>query len=158
MNILLPLSITLALETGIYMILKHKDLKLFIAVTVMNLILNPAMNIVLLNIANQYYWLFLSIFEVSTVLIESLIVFLFIRKNYAITLLFAFLANLLSFIVGLSLFFLYETKIAIIIVTSLFFIVYFVIFGIVFSSFLSNYHNRNHNCGGNNAMDSDKSH
>lgn len=158
MNFLLPLSITLALETGIYMILKHKDLKLFIVVTIMNLILNPMMNLILLNIPNNYYWLSLSLFEIATVFIESLIVFLFLRKNYAKTLLFAFLANLLSFAIGLSLFFLYETKIAIIVVTSLFFIVYFVTFGVVFSSFLSNYYDRHNNRSGDNSVEKNKSH
>lgn len=137
MNIVLPLAITLALETGVYMILKHRDLKLFIVVSIMNLILNLSMNIGLYFIKDEMtYWLILSISEVSTVLIESLIVYFFMRIKYLKVLLFAFLANLTSFLVGLLITPIYQTKIAAIVVCSLFFVIYLITFAFVFSSFM----------------------
>ena len=152
---LLPLSITLALEVGIYMILKHKDLKLFIVVAAMNFILNPLMNLGLYFIYDKtLYWITLSICEVATVFIESLIVYLFMRIKYAKVLLFAFIANLTSFLVGLALNFLFETRIAAIVVCSLFFVVYLVTFGVVLSSFLTN-RERNKDRHSDNTMEDD---
>ena len=103
-NILLPLVTTLLFETGIYMILKHRDLKLFLVVFGMNFVLNPLMNGALSRWGTGYstYWIIVAIGEAATVFIESLIVFLFMRFKYSRILLFAFLANLLSFLVGLA--------------------------------------------------------
>ena len=77
--VLFPLVTTLLIETGVYMILKHRDLKLFFVVTVMNLILNPTMNIVLIQFGDTpiKYWVILGVGEALTTLIESIIVFLF---------------------------------------------------------------------------------
>ena len=43
LSLIFPLAVTLVIETGVYMILKHRDLKLFLVVSMMNLILNPTM-------------------------------------------------------------------------------------------------------------------
>ena len=146
MNIILPLVMTLCLETGIYMILKHKDLKLFIVVSVMNLVLNPLMNIGLLQISDRtLYWVVLSIAEIATTFIESVVVYFFLKEKYLKVLLFAGIANALSFVVGLIFSFtpIYETKIAIIIVSSLFVVVYLVSYIITLSSSMSHYRDRN---------------
>lgn len=146
MTILLPLAITLALETGIYMILKHRDFKLLVVVSLLNIILNPLMNIGLCYITdNTLYWVILSLSEIATVLLEAAVITLIFKMRFTKVLLFAFLANLLSFSVGLILFFtpIYQTKIAAIIVTGLFFSVYLFTYGFTLTSFILNYRHRN---------------
>lgn len=135
--ILFPLVITLSIETGIYMILKHRDMKLFVVVSLMNVVLNISMNIVLTKCIHGefYYYLFLVIFEIATTMIESLIVWFFMKFKYLKTLLFAAIANAASLAVGLSLSFAYDTKITIIVLTSLFFAIYLATYIVVLVSF-----------------------
>ena len=148
MNIILPLTITLCLETGIYMILKHKDSRLFIVVSIMNLVLNPLMNIGLSQISDKtIYWIVLIASEIATTFIESLIVYFFLKEKYLKVLLFASIANIVSFVVGLIFFLtpIYETKIAILVVSSLFIAVYLLSYTITLISSVSHYRNRNNN-------------
>ena len=142
-SILFSLANTLLIETGIYMILKHRDLKLLLVVSIMNLVLNPAMNITFYFAIpdEKTYWIALAIAEVSTTLIESLIVFLFMRFKYPKTLLFAFLANVSSLAAGLLLRPVYETKTTIIVLTSLFFLGYLFTYIFVLVSFTRRYNN-----------------
>ena len=137
LSIIFPLAVTLVIETGLYMILKHRDLKLFLVVGVMNLVLNTTMNIVLLLCGDTQlkYWLILIIGEVSTTFIESLIVYLFIRFKYLEILLFAVIANLGSFLVGLALEPLFGNKTLLIIVTVVFLLIYIAIYLVVLISF-----------------------
>ena len=124
------------IETGIYMTIKHRDMKLFIVVSLLNLVLNPLMNVLLSwCIKEEYYWLFLSVFEIFTTLIESLVIWLFIKNKYLRILLFAILANSVSFGVGVALSFAFQTKITIIVLTSLFFTIYLITYLVVFFSF-----------------------
>ena len=137
LSIIFPLAVTLVIETGLYMILKHRDLKLFLVVGVMNLVLNTTMNIVLLLCGDTQlkYWLILIIGEVSTTFIESLIVYLFMRFKYPKILLFAVIANLGSFLVGLALEPLFGNKTLLIIVTVVFLLIYIAIYLVVLMSF-----------------------
>ena len=142
MLIILPLVITLALETGIYMILKHRDLKLFLVVSGLNIVLNPLMNVCLFALRGSgIYWLSVSTFEILTVLIESLIIFLIMKIKFPKVLLFSFLANALSFGVGISLSFVYQMKITPIIVGALFLSIY--IFTFIFTTlcYINDYKN-----------------
>ena len=137
LSIIFPLAVTLVIETGLYMILKHRDLKLFLVVGVMNLVLNTTMNIVLLLCGDTQlkYWLILIIGEASTTFIESLIVYLFMRFKYLKILLFAVIANLGSFLVGLALEPLFGNKTLLIIVTVVFLLIYIAIYLVVLISF-----------------------
>ncbi len=137
LSIIFPLAVTLVIETGLYMILKHRDLKLFLVVGVMNLVLNTTMNIVLLLCGDTQlkYWLILIIGEVSTTFIESLIVYLFMRFKYLKILLFAVIANLGSFLVGLALEPLFGNKILLIIATIIFLTCYIAIYLVVLIPF-----------------------
>ena len=137
LSIIFPLAVTLVIETGLYMILKHRDLKLFLVVGIMNLVLNSTMNIILLLCGDTQfkYWLILIIGEVSTTLIESLIVYLFMRFKYLKILLFAVIANLGSFLVGLALEPLFGNKTLLIIVTVVFLLIYIAIYLVVLISF-----------------------
>ena len=137
LSIIFPLAVTLVIETGLYMILKHRDLKLFLVVGVMNLVLNTTMNIVLLLCGDTQlkYWLVLIIGEVSTTFIESLIVYLFMRFKYLKILLFAVIANLGSFLVGLALEPLFGNKTLLIIATIIFLTCYIAIYLVVLISF-----------------------
>ena len=136
--VIFPLITTLLLETGIYMILKHRDLKLFFVVSIMNLVLNPTMNFILIIFGKDHlsYWLILGIGEVLTTLIESLIVFLFMRFKYLKILLFAVIANAVSFLVGLALDPVYDYQTALIVLMIVFALGYLVTYFVVFWSYL----------------------
>ena len=136
--ILFPLVTTLVLETGIYMILKHRDLKLFLVVSIMNLLLNPAMNIILTFFGDTAtkYWLILGIGEVLTTLIESLIVFVFFNFKYLKVLIFAVIANAVSFLVGLALDPVYDHVAILIVLFTLFILGYLATYLVVFLDFI----------------------
>ena len=138
LSILFPLSLTLVIETGLYMILKHRDLKLFLVVSIMNLFLNPTMNIVLLLFGDTAikYWIILSIGEVLTTLIESLVVYIFMKFKYLKILIFAVIANLASFLIGLAFEFLYENQTALIIATIVLLLGYIAIYLVILLSFI----------------------
>ena len=141
-SVLFSLSITLLIETGIYMILKHRDLKLLLIVSLLNLVLNPAMNLIVFYFAKDEvtYWVILSIYEVMTTLVESLVIFLLMKFKYLKTLLFAVLANASSFLIGLLLRPVYETKTTVIVLTSLFFLGYLFIYLFDLISFVHTNH------------------
>ena len=134
-NFLLSLSITLAIETGIYMILKHKDLKLFIIVSLMNMVLNLGMNIALHFAHDEAtYWILLTIFEVVTIVLESVILMLTMKFSFLRCLLFSIHANVISFAVGMLLLPVYEMKITPMILSVIFLLIYLVTFGVVLFS------------------------
>ena len=137
LSIVFPLAVTLVIETGLYMILKHRDLKLFLVVGIMNAILNPTMNIVLLLCGDTQlkYWIILIAGEILTTFIESLVVLFFMRFKYLKILLFAVIANLGSFLIGLALEPLYGNKTILIIVTVVFLLIYIAIYLVVLISF-----------------------
>ena len=67
MEIIFALAITLAIEVNLYMILDYKNLKLFVVVSIINIITNSSMNLILLTIRSDfYYYLILSIFDLRT--------------------------------------------------------------------------------------------
>ena len=133
LSIIFPLALTLVIETGLYMILKHRDLKLFLVVSIMNVVLNPIMNLILIHFGDTQlkYWLILSIGEISTTLIESLIVFMFMRFKYLKILLFAFIANLASFLIGLALQPLFENKVLLTIIAIVLLLGYIAIYLVI---------------------------
>ena len=147
MNILLPLSITLLFETSIYMILNYRSLKLFFVASLMNIILNVSMNLLLsLSMSLEEFVTLLVIYEVVTVFAESIILRITMRIKYWKTLVFSFLANATSFGVGLILnTYVYQHKIAAIIVCSAFFLLYLLLFVLVFFLFAKNREVRNQN-------------
>ena len=119
--ILFPLSLTLLIETIIYMFLKWGDIKLFVVASVANIVLNTTMNLILLSItdATAYYIVLIS-YEIGTTLVEALIITLFMRFKFWKTLLFAVLANGVSYLVGLLLQPVYQTRTTIIVLTIVF--------------------------------------
>ena len=125
LQILFPLAITLAIETPIYLLLKWRDLKLFVIVSVLNILLNVTMNISLMFISDvtAYYAVLIS-YEIITTLVESLIIFLLMKFKYWKVLLFAIAANIASFLVGYFLQPVYQTKITIIVLTVIFLFAY----------------------------------
>ena len=138
LSILFPLAVTLVIETGVYMILKHRDLKLFLVVSMMNLILNPTMNIVLFLFGTTpiNYYIILASSEVLTVIIESLIVFIFMKFKYPKIMLFAFIANLSSFLFGLATQFLYENRTLLIVFIILFLLGYMAMYLVILIPFI----------------------
>lgn len=124
-QILFPLAITLAVETAIYMLLKWGDLKLFIVASLLNLVLNPLMNILLGLTTNQTsYNVLLISYEIGTTILEGVIIILVCRFKPWKTMLFAFLANGASLLVGLVLQPVYQTRVTIIVLTIVFTLIY----------------------------------
>lgn len=136
--IIVPLLLTLFIETGLYMILKHRDLKLFLIVGIMNLLLNPTMNLLLWFFGDTQlnYWLILIVGEVLTTLIESLIVYLFMKFKYLKILLFAFIANVSSFLIGLAIEPIYDNKVVLLITSILCLLGYLISYAVVFVAFI----------------------
>ena len=130
LSILFNLAITLCIETWIYMLLNRSSLKLFIVASLMNLVLNTSMNIILTIFGkdNLSYWLILSIYEVMTTLVESLIIFFIFKFKYFKTLLIALIANVSSFLIGLVLGSIHSNLVLLIIFTSLFFLGYIALY------------------------------
>ena len=134
MEIILALAITLAIEVSLYMILDYKNLKLFVVVSIVNIITNSSMNLILLTIRSDfYYYLILSIFEVGVVFLEALVVTLILKYKYTSSLLFSFIANTSSFLVGLLINQIVKTNTAMIIAIIIFMVIYFTGF-IVFTT------------------------
>lgn len=126
MEIILALAITLAIEVNLYMILDYKNLKLFVVVSIINIITNSSMNLILLSTRSDfYYYLILSIFEVSVVFLEALVVTLILKYKYTSSLLFSFIANTSSFLVGLLINQIVKTNTAMIIAIIIFMVIYF---------------------------------
>lgn len=123
--ILFPLSLTLLIETIIYMFLKWGDIKLFVVASVANIVLNTTMNLILLSITDAIaYYIVLISYEIGTTLVEALIITLFMRFKFWKTLLFAVLANGVSYLVGLLLQPVYQTRTTIIVLTIVFLALY----------------------------------
>ena len=134
MEIILALAITLAIEVNLYMILDYKNLKLFVAVSIINVITNSSMNLILLTTRSDfYYYLILSIFEVSVVFLEALVVTLILKYKYTPSLLFSFIANTSSFLVDLLINQIVKTNTTVIIAIIVFMVIYFTGF-IVFTT------------------------
>lgn len=134
MEIILALAITLAIEVNLYMILDYKNLKLFVVVSIVNIITNSSMNLILLSTRSDfYYYLILSIFEVGVVFLEALVVTLILKYKYTSSLLFSFIANTSSFLVGLLINQIVKTNTAMIIAIIIFMVIYFTGF-IVFTT------------------------
>ena len=120
--ILFPLSLTLLIETVIYMFLKWGDIKLFLVVSIANLVLNTTMNFILLSISDiNTYNIVLISYEIGTTLLEALIIFLFMRFKFWKVLLFAIAANGASFLMGFLLRDVYQTRTTIVVLTIIFF-------------------------------------
>ena len=131
MEIILALTITLAIEVNLYMILDYKNLKLFIVVSIINIITNSSMNLILLTTRNDfYYYLILSIFEVSVVFLEALVVTIILKYKYTSSLLFSLIVNVSSFLMGLLINQIVKTNTAVIIAIIVFMVIYFIGFGI----------------------------
>ena len=153
MEFLLSLAVTLAAETGTYIIFRHKSLKLFFVVSLLNLILNPLMNIWLRYAQyRETYYFVLALAEVATILIESVFIYPFIKEKYLKVLLYSLIANFASFIIGFIFSFtsIYETVMTVYIVTVTFVVIYFLLYLFILLSFISNYKKNSNRCDSGN--------
>ena len=138
MFIILPLSITLAVETIIYLSFFRFSKKIFIITSISNIVLNVAMNFGLFYVNDQIvYWTILSLVEITTVVIESLVIFVIGHQKYLKSLLVSLAANVTSFLIGLAFFLAYEMRITPIVVACVFFFIYLLEF--VYTFFLHSY-------------------
>ena len=94
MSIVIALMITLAIEVNIFIFLKRDNIFLWLVASIMNVILNVGMNVF-------WYWFTLSIYEIATLIIEGLIIFLIFKYKFFKCLLVSLIANVTSFLVGL---------------------------------------------------------
>lgn len=100
-NILFAMSLTLLIEPFLLWIVSKRNNKIFFTTFTMNSITNPTMNILLYLVSPNEYYVYLFIFEICTVILETLIIFIINKTDLVKTLLYVFLANLVSFIFGM---------------------------------------------------------
>lgn len=125
MNIIFPLCTTLAVETGIYMILKHRSIKLFLLVSIMNAIFHTGINIMLSSLEGNYvYYIVLAFAEFALIYVESTILYLTLNEKYIKVIGISCLANLASLLITFICRGLYQTKVAIYIVMGVFIAIY----------------------------------
>jgi hypothetical protein len=102
MSIVIALMITLAIEVNIFIFLKRDNIFLWLVASIMNVILNVGMNVLLYFMPTTFwYWFTLSAYEISTLVIEGLIIFLIFKYKFFKCLLVSLIANTASFLVGL---------------------------------------------------------
>ena len=102
MEIILALMITLAIEVNIYIFLDKKNIFLWLASTIMNIVLNVSMNSLIYLVTSEYgQIIYLICFEIGTFIVEALILFLIFKYKLWKCFLFAFIANAASLIIGL---------------------------------------------------------
>lgn len=101
MSIVIALMITLAIEVNIFIFLKRDNIFLWLVASIMNVILNVGMNVLLYFMPTTFwYWFTLSVYEISTLIIEGLIIFLIFKYKFFKCLLVSLIANAASFLVG----------------------------------------------------------
>ena len=102
MSIVIALMITLAIEVNIFIFLKRDNIFLWLVASIMNVILNVGMNVLLYFMPTTFwYWFTLSVYEIATLIIEGLIIFLIFKYKFFKCLLVSLIANIASFLVGL---------------------------------------------------------
>lgn len=102
LSLLFPLSITLLIEPLVSSLSKRFSFFVMITSFVVNLFSNLSMNIVLSFQQDvTIYNIILYSWEIGTVILETLIIFSINKTGFLKTLLFVFLANLASFLIGL---------------------------------------------------------
>ena len=102
MSIVIALMITLAIEVNIFIFLKRDNIFLWLVASIMNVILNVGMNVLLYFMPTTFwYWFTLSVYEIATLIIEGLIIFLIFKYKFFKCLLVSLIANATSFLVGL---------------------------------------------------------
>ena len=101
-DILFALSITLLLEPFLVSVFFRFDKKAFVISYLSNIVLNPAMNLILGQINREYYYMSLTLFEIATILIEAIILFFLLKRKAIRSFLAAISANAVSLGVGLA--------------------------------------------------------
>ena len=123
MDIILALSITLAIELLVIFLFFFKDIKTFIIMSVANIILNVTMNMIIqLMPSDFWYYFFLVVFEIFTFIVEALILFFICKKPLKKSFLVSLIANVTSLGVGLLINYFnvdYKIKVALIIIFSI---------------------------------------
>ena len=130
LSIVFSLAITLCVETFVYMFLKPRDLKLFLIVSGLNIVLNVTMNVALIYAIKDQtiYWIILISYELLTTCIEAFVITILMKFRFLAVLLFAFIANLSSFLIGLVLAPVNDHLVAQIILIIVFFLGYLAIY------------------------------
>ena len=102
MSIVIALMATLAIEVNIFIFLKRDNIFLWLVASIMNVVLNVGMNVLLYFMPTTFwYWFTLSVYEIATLIIEGLIIFLIFKYKFFKCLLVSLIANVASFLVGL---------------------------------------------------------
>lgn len=96
------LIITLVVEEVILLILREKNIKVFILCFFLNILTNPMMNLGL-GLVSNYYYLWLGLAEVIVFIIEALIYYL-LTNDFKRSIVISLACNLGSLIIGLLIF------------------------------------------------------
>ena len=139
-TVVFSLLLTLVIELTIYALMDKFSYKSFVAMFITNVILNVAMNLILIFInTKQEYLMWLMIMEIIVFIIESLVFYFVSKKRLWFSLLAAFTTNISSLAIGYLLNYIYfpNTKEAFYICASLFFAYILLLTVYVFLRFLS---------------------
>lgn len=98
--IFLSLFLTLVIEVPLYFAINRKSQSYLLTIYVMNIVLNPIMNLLLVYVFSYQYIVALAIMEVIVVIIEGFIIFWFKNIRYK-GFLIALGANSISLSIGL---------------------------------------------------------
>ena len=107
---------------------------------------------------NKLYWIILACSEVATTLIEGFALSLIMKEKIKKMLLLSLIANAASFLVGLAFFptSIYQTRIAIIVVSAAFLAIYLFNYFFVFTMFVRHYREKDNKANRNSDEEESK--
>ena len=96
--LIIPLLTTIIVEEIVLLVFREKQIKMYVACLIVNVITNLSLNIILQFSSN--YYLMLIILEIAVVIIEGFVYYL-IKKDWKMTIILALVCNIMSFVVGM---------------------------------------------------------
>ena len=96
--LIIPLLTTIIVEEIVLLVFREKQIKMYVACLIVNIITNLSLNIILQFSSN--YYLMLVILEIAVVIIEGFVYYL-IKKDWKMAIILALVCNIMSFVVGM---------------------------------------------------------
>ena len=96
--LIIPLLTTIIVEEIVLLVFREKQIKMYVACLIVNIVTNLSLNIIL-QLSSNYY-LMLIILEITVVIIEGIVYYL-IKKDWKMAIILALVCNIMSFVVGM---------------------------------------------------------
>ena len=96
--LIIPLLTTIIVEEIVLLVFREKQIKMYVACLIVNIITNLSLNIILQFSSNYYSMLI--ILEITVVIIEGFVYYL-IKKDWKMAIILALVCNIMSFVVGM---------------------------------------------------------